>query len=421
MPQSLALLYIAIISLFTTQVRAQTPAGYQRGAKLLLDAIDETKDPCENFYDFACGKWRATNTLQPGVEIRASFPDLANEVAKEMEVLLSECSYGGSKAINAVKTLHNACMNKLRFQPRKSYEVIHHLVNFGYWPIIQPKWSATDYDLTQLLIHVALAGASTRLVVMFVYNNVQDSTQKLLTIAQDTPPLGGAYLDSSDEAKKYVESYENNVRETISIIAKDAGSCRTTDEITKDVKDIVDFERRLAEMNEPDGPGASIAQKSNIMKLSELARIVPVIDWQRFCREVFPSQIRSFTDTDPMVNVVHAQYLQKLVQLLQRTSSRTVANYVLHRYVLEFGDTLDTRFDELGDRPPQPRQKECYEVVKELLPQALGAIYVRHHFSQADAQVVKDQMEDLRTAFGNIIQSSTWMDATTRQYAFEKV
>ncbi|KAH7705029.1 hypothetical protein AAVH_27764, partial [Aphelenchoides avenae] len=30
-------------------------------------------------------------------------------------------------------------------------------------------------------------------------------------------------------------------------------------------------------------------------------------------------------------------------------------------------------------------------------------------------------MEDLRTAFGNIIQASTWMDATTRQYAFEKL
>ncbi|KAH7695005.1 hypothetical protein AAVH_37941, partial [Aphelenchoides avenae] len=71
--------------MLSTLVNTQTPAGYQRGAKLLLDAIDEKKNPCENFYDFACGKWRATNTLKAGVEIRASFPDLANEVEKEME------------------------------------------------------------------------------------------------------------------------------------------------------------------------------------------------------------------------------------------------------------------------------------------------------------------------------------------------
>ncbi|KAH7713981.1 Peptidase family M13 containing protein [Aphelenchoides avenae] len=192
-------------------------------------------------------------------------------------VLLSECSYGGSKAINAVKTLYDACMNKDRFQPRKSYEVIHHLVNFGYWPTIQPKWSAADYDLTQLLIHVALAGASTSLVAIRVAINIQDATQKLLTIVQDIPPLGGAYLDPSDEVKNYVESYETNVRKTISIIAKDAGSCRTTEEISKDVKDIVDFERRLSEINEPGGQALDLARKSNFMKVSELARIMPAV------------------------------------------------------------------------------------------------------------------------------------------------
>lgn len=50
-----------------------------------------------------------------------------------------------------------------------------------------------------------------------------------------------------------------------------------------------------------------------------------------------------------------------------------------------------------------------------------GAIYARRHFGQVDAHVVAEQMEDMRKMFGEIIQTSTWMDAATKQYAYEKV
>lgn len=79
----LTLLLIVGLAFLTSQVSAQTAAGYQRAAKLLLDAIDETKNPCENFYDFACRKWVASNPLQPGVERRSAFHDVANDVETE--------------------------------------------------------------------------------------------------------------------------------------------------------------------------------------------------------------------------------------------------------------------------------------------------------------------------------------------------
>lgn len=139
--------------------------------------------------------------------------------------------------------------------------------------------------------------------------------------------------------------------------------------------------------------------------------------------------------------------MQKLTQLLQRTSSRTVTNYVLYRYVMEHGDSLDQRIDAIKQvrvaqyrvnsgsehpqsgetlgfqtlQPSEPRQKTCMELLKDLLPQAVGAIYVRRYFSQTDKGIVREQMEDLRIAFGNIIQASGWMDAATKQYALEKV
>lgn len=74
-----------LIALSSTRVGAQTTDGYRRAAQLLLEAIDETKNPCENFYAFACGKWRAANQLQPGENLRVSFTDVAKKVDRELE------------------------------------------------------------------------------------------------------------------------------------------------------------------------------------------------------------------------------------------------------------------------------------------------------------------------------------------------
>lgn len=71
--------------------------------------------------------------------------------------------------------------------------------------------------------------------------------------------------------------YESAVNGIVSVIAQDAGSCRTAEEIATDVKDIISFERQLAEIIEADEPGIDPAQKTNFMKLSDLARLVPVV------------------------------------------------------------------------------------------------------------------------------------------------
>ncbi|KAH7716612.1 Peptidase family M13 containing protein [Aphelenchoides avenae] len=328
---------------------AQTADGYNRAAKLLLDAIDESKNPCDDFYEFSCGKWSTTNALKEGEQLRDSFSSAAKKVDQDMTVLLAECSYGGSKAINAVKMFYDTCMNKDRQQPKKSYEVIHHLVNFGYWPIIQPKWNAADYDLTQLLIHVAKAGAPTHLVTLKVEQNFKDSMQKVLMVEQDKPTLETAYLGQSEEEKKFVEFYERNLNEIVAILAKDAGSCRTAVEIAADVRGIADFERRLAEINEQDDPGADLSEASNLMKLSELAILLPAINWQHLLREVLPPEARSFVGTDPLVNVLNPNFVQRLNRLLQNTGPRVVTNYVLYRYVMDFKDSLDGRFDAILD------------------------------------------------------------------------
>lgn len=32
----------------------------------ILSSIDETRSPCDDFYNFTCGRWERTHALQPG-------------------------------------------------------------------------------------------------------------------------------------------------------------------------------------------------------------------------------------------------------------------------------------------------------------------------------------------------------------------
>ncbi|KAH7701046.1 Peptidase family M13 containing protein, partial [Aphelenchoides avenae] len=267
-----------ILAMLVTSVSdAQTPAGYQRASKLLLDAMNESVNPCDDFYEFACGRWVATNQLKPGEPERSIVTETKARVDQQVKGLLDECAYSNSKAINAVKSLYDMCMNKKRLAPRKSYEVVHHLVNFGYWPIIQPKWSASDFDLTQLLIHTAKASGSASLFRINAVANYADTTQALFTVAQGDPPTISLILGlPADLREKALGAYERLLKGTVGIIAKDAGSCRSANDIANDVKEIIEFERKLAEITEPDNPKADPpTERFTLMKFSDLSRLLP--------------------------------------------------------------------------------------------------------------------------------------------------
>ena len=51
----------------------------------MLENLDPTVDPCENFYDFACGGW-INKTVIP--EYRSRF-DLINELRYDVDVQLN--------------------------------------------------------------------------------------------------------------------------------------------------------------------------------------------------------------------------------------------------------------------------------------------------------------------------------------------
>lgn len=47
---------------------------------MMLESMDFSYDPCENFYKFACSKWQEKHKLSPELSSTSSFHILATQM-----------------------------------------------------------------------------------------------------------------------------------------------------------------------------------------------------------------------------------------------------------------------------------------------------------------------------------------------------
>ncbi|KAH7712659.1 CBN-NEP-1 protein [Aphelenchoides avenae] len=69
----------------------------------------------------------------------------------------------------------------------------------------------------------------------------------------------------------------------------------------------------------------------------------------------------------------------------------------------------------------QPRWKICTATVLEGLPQAAGALYVRHHFNETSQARVVGVVKNILETFRAMIVESEWLDPRTKRHALQKV
>lgn len=87
--------------------------GCIKASALILDLIDEHVDPCDNFYEFACGKY-LRNTFIPDDKIAMmSFVEVQDKVLGQLRLVLNEKSMQNeSKPFTLAKTFNTACMDE---------------------------------------------------------------------------------------------------------------------------------------------------------------------------------------------------------------------------------------------------------------------------------------------------------------------
>lgn len=187
------------------------------------------------------------------------------------------------------------------------------------------------------------------------------------------PGTRSFYVDSGKFAKKF-NAYRNFALAYVCFmrkeqghqakqLAKDAGVKLDEKKLERDVDEMISFEKKLAILQTPEGERRNVSELYNPVKTSALKGLISKVslfpflvqfDFPRYFDAAAPKEAKPFLGPNQTVIVSSPSFLKDLNKLLKDTDPRTVANYILFRYVtsikMQLGETYEDVFQVLMEK-----------------------------------------------------------------------
>ncbi|CAM2712377.1 unnamed protein product [Rotaria socialis] len=408
----------------------------------LIGSIDETVDPCENFYEFVCGtqlkNTKISNdansqdifvTLETRLQdaiigreyVNHAFPLIVLLFA-DLLTLSTSNNTNIPKAVLNAQRLFASCVNETAIMA-DSVNVLLSFVNteLGGWPILQgPMWDDATFNFSQLLLKLAEYSSDVIYIAGTEIDEMNSSVQAIRIGQSDLGLLDRSYyVNESDVTKAYRQFIQNFAL----ALATDRSM------INNDVNDIFNFEKTIATyhwtLNEQIVRHTETIH-STIGNLS--SAINTTFDFVRHLRRLYLLANVSLVDTDVVI-ASELDYLRNVSLIVDQQSPRVLQNYMVWRFMMSRAwiiprrfRTIKQQFDQvfLGTTVEQVRAMKCARYVNYNMGFAVSKLYIDKYFDK-DARIESIVMIDnIRNQFIDIINQSTWMNSISKSRAIDK-
>lgn len=435
--------------------------------EIMKQYMDLSVAPCNDFYQYACGNWEKLNPIPKDKGAYDTFEMLREILDIELNSLLSESKKAATNVINSsddlnsteisptdavdtpnsievnmfersknaqksdefprnvnaeqkAKYLYKSCMNTEILQKRKLEPLYRLLDSLGGWPVIDAdKWDASKFDWLELTAKLRLYNNDV-FIMQWVGPDIKNSNENVIQFDQNSLglPTRDYFIRSTNAF--YLEAYREFAQQVIFLCGvNERTSTNAADEIVK-------FEIELAKIMASSQDRMNVTQLYRRMTVAALYDYVPEIDWQRYLEIVLEQNI----ERNEVVVMFALNFMQDLVQLINNTDKRTVANYMLWKFVRHRINSLDDRFYEakqkfynilIGRKKSPPRWKTCVNQVNSNMGMAVGAMFVREYFDDSSKQDTLAMTHELQQTFREILNETHWLDDETKVLAESKV
>lgn len=163
-------------------------AGCIHTASALLKSIDTSVEPCDDFYNFACGGFRKSATIGED-KTKVNLFSLVNDKLQEqtLTVLIEESQPGESKPFILAKNLYQSCVNTSIIEERGLAPLTTLIESYGGWPVIVgDSWEADnpDWDWENVIIKFRHDGFEKNQIFEFtVSTNLTNSNVRSIEVS----------------------------------------------------------------------------------------------------------------------------------------------------------------------------------------------------------------------------------------------
>ena len=393
----------------TTVVFGQTPAAYKPGPGFSVDNIDKSLDPCNDFYQYACGNWLKTSTIPADESSWVSFVELRERNTVTLRNILEKASVDDSKRTaveQKIGDLYSSCMDE-------------NAVNEKGLDPLKPELDriAAVKDKGALIDAVAQAHliGSNALFNFYSHSDLHNADAVIAYLDQ-----GGLSLPDRDyyikddahmvEMRKHLMEYVTQVFMLTGQSAPQANDSAQT---------VLRIETALAKASMDRTMRRDPRNRDHKMTREAAAALAPNFYLNRYFTDVGTP---AFTE----LNVGNPEFFQQVNGLLGSESLDNLKTYVSWHVLRNAAPWLSQPYVDAnfkmrqaltGQKEIQPRWKRCVELTDRSLGEALGQKYVQLTFPPESKQRMLKMVAELEKSLSEDIENLSWMSPETKKQA----
>eukprot|EP00091_Calanus_sinicus_P012009 TRINITY_DN2709_c0_g1_i6.p1 TRINITY_DN2709_c0_g1~~TRINITY_DN2709_c0_g1_i6.p1 ORF type:complete len:440 (-),score=152.27 TRINITY_DN2709_c0_g1_i6:631-1917(-) len=410
--------------------------GCVLAASELINSMDQTADPCTDFYQFACGGFVAETVIPDHQTSKGAFSIVSDKLNERLRKIFEAKSLATEpKVYEHVRNLYQTCMDKETIEKNSVNDLKEIVGKLGGWPVLQgEKWTGENFKWHELSIKASDEGLSSdRMISIGIGTDSKDSLKRILEIDQPGLGLSREYLIKGFNDKD-VQAYYNYMVQTAVFMGAE-------EEVAKvEMKEALELELKLAEMSLPREERRNKTALYNPMTLKQVQELYPELPLIQYVNDILGSADVAVDETE-VVNVAVPKYITDFRAYIATASPRAQANYIVWRnikfamgYLNEEALQIKLAYSKVltGKAQEAPRWEKCVKSTAGLdgtylyfyegsLTNAVGGMYARKHFD-LNAKDVADQMvHNVREEFKKMLQELDWMDSKQKPGPLRKL
>ncbi|MDG2454503.1 MAG: M13 family metallopeptidase [Bacteroidia bacterium] len=373
--------------------------------------IDSTVNPCQNFYQYAIGGWRANNPV-PETESRWMAFNILNEENRQklleiVDVVRQNLSANKGTDEQMIRDFYNSAMDTAAIDAAGIS---------GIEPILASiNEASTQEDLVALFGKLAPKGVSTP-VGLYIGADSKNSKMNTVYASQSglNLPDRDYYLQDNEKFEDIRQAYVAHINSMFALSGQDPIVGES----------ILALETKLAaiswsrlERRDPD----KRYNKKNLKDWDATLDALPV--------EAIASG-RGFGAFDTII-VGQPSFFASLNELIKSENLEDWKNYLKWNTITGFANYLGTELETenfafyrtklSGTSTMKPRNERVFGTMNGVLSQPLGKLFVKEYFDEESKAYMSSMIENLRSAYKDRIQDLEWMSTETKEKAMKKL
>lgn len=381
---------------------------------IILDNMDPSVDPKNNFYDYVNGNWVKTNTIPDDESRWGGFSVLRKSTRKDVLDIIKTSKELGTyaegtdqkKALLVFESeLDSVSRNEAGITPIQ--------------PLLQAINSIKSVaDLQQ--IYASTIGVSAPFVGMGANPDLNDSSINTAWVYPDRLGLQrDYYVDQDDKTKEIRQQYLDHITRMFKFLNYSDTDAQEAS------KKVLALETTLATPRLDKVQSRDVRNFNNPKSIAELRAMTPVIDWNKFMSDL------GIAEAPEQVLVMQPKYMEAFNDFLNNTPISDLKTLMTWSTLDNAASYLTTEIEKAnwdfynktlrGAIKQRPAEERALGTVSGSVGEAIGKLYVEAKFPPEAKEKAEKMIANIIKAFQIRIQKLDWMGEETKAKAIEKL